>query len=78
MKSLEPLKNPEFVEHLEMCHKQYIDKKYTDAGLQPPIPVSLIPLSYADAKIQKGLEQLKQGSKNALYILDKFNQQQGK
>lgn len=75
MKNLDLLKNPEFVEHLEMCHKQYIDKKYSEAGREPPIPTSLIPLSYADAKIQKGLEQLKQGSKNALYILDKFNSQ---
>ena len=48
------LKNPEFAEALDMIHKQYIDQMYHNAGKQPPVPESLIPLSYADAKIQKG------------------------
>ena len=65
------LKNPEFCEALDMIHKQYIDQMYHNAGKQPPVPESLIPLSYADAKIQKGLSQLKQGAKNALYAADK-------
>ena len=66
------LKNPEFCESLDMIHKQYIDQMYHNAGKQPPVPESLIPLSYADAKIQKGLNQLKQGAKNALYAADKY------
>lgn len=66
------LKNPEFVEALDMIHKQYIDQMYHNAGKQPPVPESLIPLSYADAKIQKGLIQLMQGAKNALYCYDQF------
>ena len=49
------LKNPEFAEALDMMHKGYIDSCYANAGKQPPVPESLIPLSYADAKIQKGL-----------------------
>ncbi|MEG1089794.1 MAG: hypothetical protein RSE38_00630 [Acinetobacter sp.] len=65
------LKNPEFVEALDMMHKGYIDNCYANAGKQPPVPESLIPLSYADAKIQKGLNQLRQGAKNALYAADK-------
>lgn len=65
------LKNPEFAEALDMIHKGYIDSCYANAGKQPPVPESLIPLSYADAKIQKGLNQLKQGAKNALYAADK-------
>ena len=47
------LKNPEFAESLDMIHKQYIDQMYHNAGKQPPVPESLIPLSYADVKIQK-------------------------
>ena len=66
------LKNPEFAEALDMTHKQYIDQMYHNAGKQPPVPESLIPLSYADAKIQKGLNQLKQGAKNAIYAADKY------
>lgn len=65
------LKNPEFAEALDMVHKQYIDQMYHNAGKQPPVPASLIPLSYADAKIQKGLSQLRQGAKNALYAVGK-------
>ncbi len=65
------LKNPEFAEALDMVHKQYIDQMYHNASKQPPVPESLIPLIYADAKIQKGLKQLRQGAKNALYAADK-------
>lgn len=71
------LKNPEFVEALDMVHKQYIDQMYHNAGKQPPVPESLIPLSYSDTKIQKGLNQLKQGAKNALYCCDKFVKESG-
>ena len=53
------LKNPEFCEALDMIHKQYIDQMYHNAGKQPPVPESLIPLSYADAKIQKGFKSVK-------------------
>lgn len=66
------LKNPEFAEALDMIHKQYIDQMYHNAGKQPPVPESLIPLSYDDPKIQKGLTQLMQGAKNALYCYDQF------
>lgn len=66
------LKNPEFAESLDMIHKQYIDQMYHNAGKQPPVPSSLIPLTYDDPKIQKGLNQLKQGAKNALYAADKY------
>ena len=66
------LKNPEFAEALDMIHKQYIDQMYQNAGKQAPVPESLIPLSYADAKIQKGLNQLRQGARNALYAADKY------
>lgn len=66
------LKNPEFVEALDMIHKQYIDQMYHNVGKQAPVPESLIPLSYTDAKIQKGLSQLRQGAKNALYATDKY------
>ena len=66
------LKNPEFAEALDMIHKQYIDQMYHNAGKQPPVPSSLIPLTYDDPKIQKGLNQLKQGAKNALYAADKY------
>ena len=71
MKAMEALSNPEFCEALDMIHKQYIDQMYANASKQPPVPESLIPLSYADAKIQKGLSQLRQGAKNALYAADK-------
>ena len=71
MKAMEALSNPEFAEALDMIHKQYIDQMYHNAGKHPPVPESLIPLSYADAKIQKGLSQLRQGAKNALYAADK-------
>ena len=66
------LNNPEFVEKLHMVHKGYIDSMYTKAGKQPPVPSSLIPLTYDDPKIQKGLTQLMQGAKNALYCYDQF------
>lgn len=72
MKAMEALKNPEFVEALDMIHKQYIDQMYAKASKQPPIPSSLIPLTYDDPKIQKGLNQLMQGAKNALYCYDQF------
>ena len=65
------LKNPEFAEALDMIHKQYIDQMYQNAGKQAPVPESLTPLIYADAKIQKGLNQLRQGARNALYAADK-------
>ena len=70
-KAKDLLNNPEFKERLEMLMKGYIDKAYHDAGKQPPVPSSLIPLTYDDPKIQKGLNQLKQGAKNALYAADK-------
>ncbi len=66
------LNNPEFVEKLQMVHKGYIDSMYAKAGKQPPVPSSLIPLTYDDPKIQKGLIQLMQGAKNALYCYDQF------
>ena len=66
------LNNPEFVEKLQMTHKGYIDSMYAKAGKQPPVPSSLIPLTYDDPKIQKGLIQLMQGAKNALYCYDQF------
>lgn len=71
-KAKDLLNNPEFVEKLQMMHKGYIDKEYHDAGKQPPGPSSLIPLTYDDPKIQKGLIQLMQGAKNALYCYDQF------
>ena len=70
------LNNPEFVEKLQMTHKGYIDSMYTKAGKQPPVPSSLIPLTYDDPKIQKGLNQLMQGAKNALYCYDQFMDKQ--
>ena len=66
------LNNPEFVEKLQMVHLGYINQMYTKAGKQPPVPSSLIPLTYDDPKIQKGLNQLMQGAKNALYCYDQF------
>ena len=72
MKAMEALSNPEFAEALDMIHKQYIDQMYHNAGKQPPVPESLIPLSYTDANIQKWLNQLRQGAKNALYAADKY------
>lgn len=66
------LNNPEFKECLEMLMKGFIDKAYRDANKQPPVPESLIPLKYADKKVQKGLNQLMQGAKNALYCYDQF------
>lgn len=66
------LNNPEFKERLEMLMKGYIDSMYAKAGKQPPVPSSLIPLTYDDPKIQKGLNQLMQGAKNALYCYDQF------
>lgn len=71
------LNNPEFVEKLQMTHKGYIDQMYTKAGKQPPVPSSLIPLTYDDPKIQKGLIQLMQGAKNALYCYDQFLKDKG-
>jgi hypothetical protein len=71
-KAKDLLNNPEFKERLEMLMKGYIDKSYHDAGKQPPVPSSLIPLTYDDPKIQKGLIQLMQGAKNALYCYDQF------
>lgn len=71
-KAKDLLNNPEFVEKLQMVHKGYIDSMYTKAGKQSPVPSSLIPLTYDDPKIQKGLIQLMQGAKNALYCYDQF------
>ena len=70
------LNNPEFVEKLQMTHKGYIDQMYINANKQPPVPSSLIPLTYDDPKIQKGLTQLMQGAKNALYCYDQFMDKQ--
>ena len=78
MSAFKLLEDPLFREALEMMHKGYIDKAYNDAGREPPIPKSLIPLEYADPKIQKGLNQLMQGAKNALFTYDKFNKGEGK
>lgn len=72
MKAMEALNDPKFKEALDMVHKGYIDSMYAKAGKQPPVPSSLIPLTYDDVKIQKGLNQLMQGAKNALYAYDKF------
>ena len=72
MKAMEALNDPKFKEALDMVHKGYIDSMYAKAGKQAPVPSSLIPLTYDDAKIQKGLNQLMQGAKNALYAYDKF------
>lgn len=72
MKARELLKDQNFKESLDMLMKGYIDSMYTKAGKQPPVPSSLIPLSYDDPKIQKGLIQLMQGAKNALYCYDQF------
>lgn len=71
-KAKDLLNNPEFVEKLQMTHKGYIDSMYTKAGKQPPVPSSLIPLTYDNPKTQKGLTQLMQGAKNALYCYDQF------
>lgn len=72
MKAMDLLKDSSFLESLSMVQKGYIDSMYAKAGKQPPVPSSLIPLTYDDAKIQKGLNQLMQGAKNALYAYDKF------
>ena len=71
-KAKDLLNSPEFVERLQMTHKGYIDSMYAKAGKQAPVPSSLIPLTYDDPKIQKGLNQLMQGAKNALYCYDQF------
>lgn len=71
------LNNPEFKERLDMIMKGYIDSMYAKAGKQPPVPSSLIPLTYDDPKIQKGLIQLMQGAKNALYCYDQFVKEKG-
>lgn len=75
MSALKLLENHEFKERLEMLMKGFIDKAYHDANKQPPIPESLIPLRYADKKVQKGLNQLMQGAENALYCYDQFMKQ---
>lgn len=72
MKARELLKDQNFKESLDMIMKGYIDSMYAKAGKQPPVPSSLIPLTYDDPKIQKGLTQLMQGAKNALYCYDQF------
>ena len=72
MKARELLKDQNFKESLDMIMKGYIDSMYANAGKQPPVPSSLIPLTYDDPKIQKGLTQLMQGAKNALYCYDQF------
>ena len=58
MKAIEALNDPRFKEALDMVHKGYIDSMYAKAGKQAPVPSSLIPLAYDDAKIQKGLTNL--------------------
>lgn len=72
-KAIDFLNNPEFSELLDMVHKGYIDSCYSKANQPLPIPDSLIPLAYSDKKIQKGLNQLRQGAKNALYALDRHS-----
>ena len=72
MQARELLKDQNFKESLDMIMKGYIDSMYANAGKQPPVPSSLIPLTYDDPKIQKGLTQLMQGAKNALYCYDQF------
>lgn len=70
--SIEILKDSDFREALDMVHLGYINNCYAKANMQSPIPSSLVPLAYDDAKIQKGLNQLRQGAKNALFAYDKF------
>lgn len=72
-KAMDFLKNENFNEALDMIHKGYIDSCYTKANKPIPIPDSLTPLTYSDKKIQKGLDQLRQGAKNSLYALDKHS-----
>ena len=76
MKARELLKDQNFKESLDMIMKGYIDSMYAKSGKQPPVPASLIPLTYDDPKIQKGLNQLMQGAKNALYCYDQFMDKQ--
>lgn len=71
MSNFKKLEDPIFREKLDMIHKGYVDKMYHDANKQPPIPTSLIPLQYSDARIEKGLNQMRQGAKNALFALDR-------
>jgi len=61
-----------FKELLDMTHKGYIDNKYIQANRQPPVPKSLVPLAYADERVQKGLEQLRAGASNAINALNKY------
>ena len=72
MSRFQLLEDEKFKEALDMVHKGYIDKCFSGAGIEKPIPKSLIPLSYDNPKIEKGLNQLRQGAKNALFMLDKF------
>lgn len=70
MSAFKLLENPNFKESLDMMHLGYIKKCYADAGKEAPVPKSLIPLEFEDKAIQKGLNQLRQGAKNALFAYD--------
>lgn len=72
MSRFQLLEDEKFKEALDMVHLGYIKKCYAEANMSAPIPKTLVPLSFDDAKVQKGLNQLRQGAKNALFMLDKF------
>ena len=67
MTPFELLEDQNFRESLDIMHKGYIEKCYKEKGLEVPIPTSLQPLQYNNPKIEKGLNQLRQGAKNALF-----------
>ena len=77
MSAFKLLEDPNFKEALDMMHLAYIKKCYEEANMKAPIPKSLIPLEFENAKIQKGLDQLRQGAKNALFAHDQFIKKQG-
>ena len=74
MSNFDLLRNENFYESLDVMHKGYIEQCYRNANLKVPIPTSMKPLTYSDPKIEKGLNQLRQGAKNALFALDRFNE----
>lgn len=67
MTPFELLEDQNFRESLDVMHKGYIEQCYRNANLKVPIPISMNPLTYSDPKIEKGLNQLRQGAKNALF-----------
>lgn len=71
MKAFEQLQYPNFRELLDMTLKGFIDREFSNAGKNPPIPSSLTPLDYSHPELSKAVSRLRKGGEIALFAYDK-------